>query len=729
MKSAFGPVLIASMCSVGVAAAQDQPQAQRTGQPAGAVTELDEITVSADRQQSTVFNSPATVSVREAKELDEKNIQSPRDLVRDEPGVSIGSQPTRTGSTNYTIRGIGENRVLLLLDGVKVPDFPASNVGAGTYTRDFVDFDSLKQVEIIRGPASSLYGSDAIGGIVAYVTKDPADYLANTPKNWFVSAKAAYDSTDRSFAQTLTAAGRSGQWETLIVYTHRNGHEVTPNTWRKANPQTYESNSVLGKVVYNSSELGQFKLTGQFTRKTIDTNILTDLTTSVLGSRGQDTNVLPRISFDWNLPLAWAVADNVKTKVYYTAVDRHELTRQDRVSPAGGAVSNRLRLSDFGYQQQVYGAEIQFNAVRTWGDWKHEFVYGATFDNTKTQRPRYRTETNLATNVTTTYVGLEQFPNKNFPDTETTQAAAYVQDTISSGKLRIIPAVRFDYYSLNPKPDAMFYNSNLANFTVERLKATAVSPKLGATYDLTENYRLFGQYAHGFRAPPYDNANFAYSNPAYGYEILPNGNLKPETSDSFEFGLRGKFDNGSSFQLTSFYNTYKNFIDTVVVGISGGGLQQFQYRNLSNVVIWGFEGKGEYRFNTEWSAFANAAYAYGRDQQTGKPIDSVDPFTGLIGVRYQNVANWGFEARQRFAAGKKRVSDPTIATTSGYTVTDLTFFYNPLPNVTINANIYNLFDRSYFNAQDVRGLLTTNANLELFRAPGRTFALNATVRW
>lgn len=725
MKSVLGHVLMASICGVGLASAQEQRQ--RPGQPA--VTELDEITVSADRQQSTVFDSPATVSVRDAKELDEKNIQSPRDLVRDEPGVSIGSQPTRTGSTNYTIRGIGENRVRLQIDGVKIPDFPASNAGAGTYTRDFVDFDSLKQVEIIRGPASALYGSDAIGGVIAYVTKDPTDYLVGTTKNWFVSAKAAYDSMDRSFSQTLTAAGRSGQWESLVIYTHRSGHEITPNTWRKANPQTYESNSVLGKVVYNSSELGQFKLTGQLTRKTIDTNILTELTTSVLGSRGEDTNVLPRLTFDWNLPVTWAFADVVKTKLFYNAVDRHERTRQDRVTPAGGLASNRLRRSDFGYEQQIYGGEIQFEARRSWGAWQHQFTYGATFDYTTTTRPRYRTETNLVTNTTTSFVGLEQFPNKNFPDTETKQAAAYVQDTITNGKLRIIPAVRFDYYSLTPKPDALFNNSNLANFTVEKLNAFAVSPKLGATYDLTENYRVFGQYARGFRAPPYDNANFAYSNPAFGYEILPNGSLKPETSDSFELGLRGRFDNGSSFQLTSFYNSYRNFIETVVLGVTPGGLQQFQYKNLSNVVIWGFEGKGEYRFTPEWSVFANAAYSYGRDQGTGLPIDSVDPFTGLVGLRYQNVANWGFEARQRFASGKTRVSSPTIVKTGGYAVTDLTFFYNPLPNLTINANIYNLFDRSYFSAQDVRGLLANSPILELYRSPGRTFALNATVRW
>lgn len=701
-------------------------QSQNTGAP---LTELDEITVSAERGPTKIYDTPATVSVRERTELDQKNIQSPRDLVRDEPGVSVGNQPSRTGSTNYVIRGIGENRVRLQVDGIKVPDYPSSNYGAGTYTRDFVDFDTLKQVEIIRGPASALYGSDAIGGVVSYVTKDPADYLSFSPRNWFVSGKVAYDSTDRSFAQTVTGAGKVGQLETLLIYTHRNGHEVTPNTYRKANPQNYTAHSVLGKMVYDAGEWGRFRLTAELTHKTLDTNLLTELSSAVLGSRGEDRTIRPRISFDWSLPVTWGIADSIKTMVYYTEVDRQELTRQGRVTGAPSTIPNRYRFSDFDFKQKIYGAEVQLEAQRNWGDWNHKFIYGASIDYTTTARPRDRTETNLLTGATTRFVGLETFPNKNFPDTETLQMAAYLQDTISWGRWRFIPALRADYLKLTPKPDQAFANSNLANFQVDRLNTVAISPKFGVTYDLTDQYRLYGQYARGFRAPPYDNANFAYSNPAFGYQILPNFSLKPETSDGFEAGLRGRFDNGSSFQVNAFYNVYQNFIESVLLGISPGGLQQFQYRNLPRVTIWGFEGKGTLKVSTDWSLFANVAFQQGRDTSTGMPIDSVDPITGLVGVRYEPSTLWGAEVRQRFAGAKNRVSAAAIYKPQGWTTTDFTLFYNPTPNISFNFNVYNIFNQRYFVAQDVRGLLATNPILELYRAPGRTFALNATVRW
>ena len=716
---------LAVLASQGAWAQAAAPEGQQV-QKQETLTELDAITVTADRVPGKIYDAPATVSIKTDRDIDRDNIHTPADLVRNEPGVSIGNQPTRGGATNYTIRGIGDNRVRLQIDGLKIPDFPGSNIGAGTYTRDFVDFDSLRQVEIIRGPASALYGSDAIGGVVSFVTKDPADYLNMVGKDWFASGKLAYDSADRSFAQTVTAAGRVGPWESLILYTHRRGKQTAINSWRVPNPQDYEAHNLLAKLIYNSPELGQFKFTAEYLYKTVDTNILTDLSATVRDSRGKDDTSRPRFSFDWNLPVQWAIADNVKTNLYWTEADRREGTTQLR--GAGGPAAT-LRRSDFGFQQQIAGGDIQLTLNRNWFGWQHNITYGAVYDFTTTTRPRFRTDTNLSTGVSTNLIGGETFPNKNFPDTETTQGALYIQDIAQHGPWRVIPALRLDYYHLDPKPDAL--SANGSTFTLHSLTKYALSPKLGVTYDLNEHYRLFAQYAHGFRAPPYDNANFAYSNPMYGYEILPNGNLKPETSNSFEGGLRGRFDDGSSFQLTAFYNMYRDFIDTVVVspGPPATPLMQFQYQNLSRVRIYGFEAKGEYRVTPDWSVYGAFAYANGQDQKTKQAINSVDPFTLTTGVRYENPQGWGGELRAKFAASQNRVSDPSIVKTKGYAVIDVLGHYNFTKTFSINAGVYNLFDEKYFNHADVAGTAANNPNLELFRSPGRTFAVNATVRF
>ena len=184
----------------GTALAQETPRAP--------VTALDAVTVTATRNENTVGNVPATVTVIDSKEIDERNVNNIRDLIRYEPGVSVGNSPARAGTGSYVIRGIGENRVLITVDGVRVPDFPA-NSQPGTYNRDYVDLENVKRVEIVRGPASSLYGSDAIGGVVAYITKDPEDYLSVFNKDWYVGFKTGFSSADTSFSETATLAARS----------------------------------------------------------------------------------------------------------------------------------------------------------------------------------------------------------------------------------------------------------------------------------------------------------------------------------------------------------------------------------------------------------------------------------------------------------------------------------------------------------------------------------------
>jgi hemoglobin/transferrin/lactoferrin receptor protein len=148
------------------------------------------------------------------------------------------------------------------------------------------------------------------------------------------------------------------------------------------------------------------------------------------------------------------------------------------------------------------------------------------------------------------------------------------------------------------------------------------------------------------------------------------------------------------------------------------------------VRIWGAEAKGDWRFAPGWSLFGAVAYANGEDEETGQPLDSVDPLTGIVGVRYDHEAGWSAEVRGRGASRKSRVSDrTTIFQPQGYAVVDAILSYNLDPNISVNAGVYNVFDASYFNAQDVANVLATNPNLELFRAPGRTIGLNATVRF
>jgi len=687
-----------------------------------AATELDDITVSAERRPTSVKDASATVSVKSGEDLERRLVTHPADLVADEPGVSVGNSPKRTGAGNYTIRGIGDNRVLLEEDGIRVQDYPETQKGPGLYTRDFVDFENLKQVEILRGPASALHGSEAIGGVVSFVTKDPEDFLKLTGKDWYLGLKAAYDSADRSLSETTTVAGRAGAWSGVLSYTRRDGEETQANTTATLNDATRQRNDVFGKIVWDSPDAGRFRLTFETFHRRDATNLRSDLSSSVLASTADDVTRRTRVSLDWSRALDASFADLVEAKIYWSMLDRDEVNPQTRLS--GGIPRWRTTTAD--YTQSVYGGDVQFSLHRDLWGLPHDLVYGVSGAFTSTERLRDRWEINSATGALTRTFSGDVYPNKLFPDTDTTQLAAFVQDTVRMGAFRLVPALRVDYWHLSPSADKALANSSTA--AVSEQTHVALSPKLGASWDLDDTFRLVAQYSRGFRAPPYDSANFAYSNPAFGYQILPNGDLKPETSDGFEAGVRAGFADGSSAQVTGFYNRYHDFIDTQIIGTSGG-LTQYQYRNIANAEIWGAEAKGEWRLNKQWSLSGALAFAQGENLDTHKPIDGVDPLTGVLGVAWRPDDAWTVEGRMRAASGKTRVSDDTIFKPGGWTTFDAFATYEVKPRLTLSAGVFNIFDRSYFNAQDVVGLLKTDTTLETYRATGRSFAVSATLRF
>jgi hemoglobin/transferrin/lactoferrin receptor protein len=360
------------------------------------------------------------------------------------------------------------------------------------------------------------------------------------------------------------------------------------------------------------------------------------------------------------------------------------------------------------------------------------FTYGASFSWTTTTRPRNRTQITLATGATTNSVGGELYSNKNFPDTDTVQAGIYVQDEISAlgGRLKITPAVRLDYYSMTPNPDKYFWNSTGATLNAVPSATTYVSasPKLGLLYHFNDTYSGYFQYATGFRAPPYDNANFGFTNAAAFYQILPNANLKPETANSFEVGLRGKYENGSSWQLTGFYNLYNNFLETAVVGMVGP-VTQYQYVNLTNVTIWGIEARGEYRFAPEWAVAGWTAFAQGTDTRTGLPVDSVSPWTTQARIRYGFDKGIVAQLIGTVAATHTQVSSPTYFQAPAYFTLDATVGYVLNDHFKFNAGAFNITNAKYWNAPDTIGISPTNPQLDLYAQPGRYFGVNLLAKW
>ena len=184
---------------------------------------LDAVTVSATLNPESLKDTPSTVSVIDAQTIDRRLIQNTADLIKFEPGVYIDSNLTRAGLNGFNIRGIGGNRVMTLIDGVETAeqfDFGPFNMHQVPF-----DLDVLKSAEIVRSAGSSLYGSDALGGVVTFFTKDPSDYLGSRALH--IGGKTLFDGRASDTSGNVVVAGGRGRVQASLFGSYASGHELS----------------------------------------------------------------------------------------------------------------------------------------------------------------------------------------------------------------------------------------------------------------------------------------------------------------------------------------------------------------------------------------------------------------------------------------------------------------------------------------------------------------------
>ena len=169
------------------------------------------------------------VSVIDSELIDQQLVHDISDLLRYEVGINVINSGSRFGNSSIAIRGISGNRIATEVDGVPVAD--QFNIGSYSNSgRNYIDPDLIKQVEILRGPASSTYGSDAIGGVVSFITKKPTDLLSQTDKAFYLGLKTGYHSIDESKSISVNSAFGNETSSALISASLRKGHEFDSNT-------------------------------------------------------------------------------------------------------------------------------------------------------------------------------------------------------------------------------------------------------------------------------------------------------------------------------------------------------------------------------------------------------------------------------------------------------------------------------------------------------------------
>lgn len=733
-----------------VAQPSDTVAESSSGQPesaASSTTFVDTVTVTATSTPRRLEDTAATVGVVSRQQIEETLAGNARDLLLFEPGVQVEGSPARLGLSGFNIRGIGGNRVATRIDGVPLPEqFVFGPLAA---PRSSMDVELLESVEILRSAGSALYGSDALGGVVSLVTRDPGDYLSGAPRHF--GFRLGWDGRADETLASATAAGARGRWSGSLALEGSEGGPVeSQGTVRSGdasrtapNPLDRDTVGALGKLVVDARDNWRLSLSAEVHRTKTEGEVFTSRTVQGLGPGATlttddfdaaDDVSRDRIALESVTQLDASLADMLIGRLY-AQQSRTDQRVLEQVRTARGVTSTAARRDGlFRFDQDSYGGELQAKKARGGAGRAHLLTYGASFSRDRFDQLRDREDTDPVTGAV--LPSSFAYPTKYFPQSTVDELGLYVQDEIEllSGRLRLVPGLRYDRAELDAdEQDAVFLAGNPGAATPTDARHEAISPRLGAVLAASDRWSFFAQYARGFRTPPYSEVNVGFTNFALGYATLPSPGLDPETSDNFELGLRGSSALGS-VSLTVFDNRFDDFIQLAPIGRNPAtGLLEYQSRNVGRARIRGAEMAGDARVAEHWTLRGAATWIDGEDRDRNAPLNSVAPPRVVLGATYRPDRPWRASLAASYLFAKQEDDVDTTAlpqfATPAALVVDVTAGVDIGRRVALEVGAFNLLDETYWEWSDVQGLSRGSTVLDRYTSPGRNAAAHLRVRF
>ncbi len=699
---------------------------------------LNPIVVVASKTPRPLSDVIGQVSVINAGFIERYGIENVDDLLRYEPGLNIESSGTRFGSNAINIRGIGGNRVAIEIDGIPTRDrFAIGSFSDGG--RVLAETDRIKRLEVLYGPASTLYGSDALGGVMAITTWDPADLLAYGDGNSWYSLRGGYQSINSSIVGSGMAAWGNENNGVLFAATLRDGHE-TDNKAVAGSPkdkQDWNSQDYFLRYTHDTQAGNLLRVTLSDYQKEAKTQIESlpgyarfRRTTSLAGD---DTDENRQLSVAYEFDSRWG---NGVVRAFDVTSSTKQLTHEERAASTRPIRMERY----FQYDQDSAGLELNLFHDVTLGNSDHHLGAGIEFQRTDSEEFRDGFQQSLIDgSISKTILG-ESLPVRDFPISRTDELGVFIQDEISlgNGRWEIVPAIRYDRYELDPRPDEIYLGDN-PDTEIVSVSEDEFSPRIGALFHISDEWGIYAQYVNGFRAPPFEDANIGLDIPLFNIRAIPNPDLKSETSQGVEIGFR-YITNNTRLTLAVFDTEYDDFIETKArVGTEPDtGTILFQSRNIDRARIYGIDLRLEQNLAgwnqalEGWSLSGAAYWSRGENRETDEPLNSVSPPQMVLGVSWGS-GDGSLDANLTgtFTAAQDRIDETAGARfhTPSWATADMTAGWRINEHFDLRAGVYNLTDKRYWRWSDVSLFSPGNPMLELLTRPGRNYSISARFQW
>lgn len=708
------------------------------------------VVISGTRYEQFVENLPMAIDVIDQKEIERLGITDIRDLAKNLVNVEVKRAPARftvtgvgnatgrDGNAGFTMRGQDGNRVLMLIDGVRLPRSYIN--GSNAFGRDAIAMNLIRQVEIVRGPASVLYGSDGLAGLVNFMSLEPHDFLQEknaVAKDFGGKLFANWSGDDHSRSLGATLAGRvNSQWTWLISANRsqakgleNRGVNDVPNVDRTTpNPQDDQTKSVLAKFVYQTSPKQKHSLSIEHVEKTSDFELLSSRAklpmtspSAVKGETVHKESKRDRLSLVDRFYIKNDWIDHLQSNLSY----QDSRARDDGVTHRN-TLADRVRKVSYAEQAWQYSV-LADKLLKSSNDFAQRVSYG--FDYSRIDVSNFFDGVDPGNSDFT--------PRKYFPDTRDESRALFLQDEIFAGSWIITPGLRYDHFDLKVKTQEGF--SPPAKTPAKSLSGSALVPKLGVLYKLNADWNAYVSLAGGFRAPNAQQINGVFDSTTVPAVLLANPDLKPEKSRHIELGLRALFDK-FSFDVALFSGRYTDLIyDKKPLGGKGivGDPAIFQTVNVDKAKIDGVEIRGQMLWAEIAGGKLSSPFAYGKTRGTDEvahtPLSAINPRKFLAGLRYTH-DRWDWQLNARHQAGKEEaeLSSPYLPKPAlpprvrqflvpGVTTFDMQLQWTVQKNWRVNVGVDNISNQKYWNWSDVQGLAANSAVVDAYTQPGRYY--------
>ena len=707
---------------------------------------LEEVVISANKFAERKKNINQKIEVITAKTIAAINAQNIGDLLSSTGNVFI--QKSQQGGSSPVLRGFEASRVLLVIDGIRMNN---AIYRAGHLQNVItVDQNMLERVEVLYGPASTLYGSDALGGVIHLRTKVPQ--LAWEKKlllKTVAFSRFSSVNNEKTIHANFNMGGKKISWLQSFTYSYFGDMKMGSNYpakypgFGRRDSLISTENGIDNMIANKDSRIQKFSSYKQWD---ITQKILfkpSDKFSHLLNIQMSNSTNVPRYD---RLQDKRNFGDSIGTTLrfaewYYGPQTRYLGSYELNFSTAGFFNLLRLNLNyqniEESRQQREYRRYDQFDsrkekisiagfildARKKWDN--HELTAGAD------GQLNFLTSTASRTNRITGMVSPldSRYPNGKNNMNYFGFFAQHLMK-LNNGKLILNDGIRLQVVTLHSAiADNSFFLLPITEFEQNTF---AVTGNLGLVFLPSEDFRITAGFSSGFRNPNIDDlARVFESSTELKRVVIPNADIKPEYTYNFDLGISKTIAEKIKFEITGFYTLFRNAIGLAPFQLNGqdsilyNGIRSavFANRNVKNATTTGFNTNLKIDFNSRVSFFGTLTYTYGRFKNNNgskTPQDHLPPLYGKASFSF-NQNKFSSEGFIMFN-GWKRIKNYNLdgednlqyATPDGmpsWLTLNWRNSFNLNKNIQLQFAIENIFDRNYrYFASG-------------FSAPGRNFIM------